>query len=46
MGDVQGPEKVNDTYMKTMHTAMLDKGFTAVSKSILKKQGVRMRIRF
>jgi hypothetical protein len=38
MGDVQGPEEVNDTYMKTMHTTMLDKGFTAVSKWILKKR--------
>jgi hypothetical protein len=27
MGDVQGPEKVNDTSMK-MHAEMMDRGFT------------------
>jgi hypothetical protein len=28
VGDVQGPEKVNDTCMKTLHAGMLDSGFT------------------
>jgi len=28
MGDVQGPEKVNDTCMKTMHAGTMDRGFT------------------
>jgi hypothetical protein len=28
MGDVQGPEKVNDSCMKTMHARMMDRGFT------------------
>jgi hypothetical protein len=30
MGDVQGPGNVNDTYMKTMHAVMMDRGFTVV----------------
>jgi hypothetical protein len=28
MGDAQGPEKVNDTCMKTMHVGTVDRGFT------------------
>jgi hypothetical protein len=28
MGSVQEPEKVNDTYMKTMHVRTMDRGFT------------------
>jgi Tfp pilus assembly protein PilX len=28
MCDVQGPEKVNDTCMKTMHVGTMDRGFT------------------
>jgi hypothetical protein len=28
MGNVQGPEKVNDMYMKTMHVGTMDRGFT------------------
>jgi hypothetical protein len=28
MDDVQGPEKVNNTCMKTMHKGMMDRGFT------------------
>jgi hypothetical protein len=29
--DVQGPEKVNDTCMKTMYAGMMDRGFTVYS---------------
>jgi len=28
MGDVQGPQKVNDTYVKTMHAGLTDRSFT------------------
>jgi hypothetical protein len=28
MGAVQGPDKVDDTCMKTMHAVMMDRGFT------------------
>jgi hypothetical protein len=28
MGDVQGPEKVNDTCAETMHMGTIDRGFT------------------
>jgi hypothetical protein len=28
MGNVQGPEKVNDTCVKIMHEGMMDKGIT------------------
>jgi hypothetical protein len=28
MGKVQGPEKVNDTYVKTMHEGTMDRSFT------------------
>jgi hypothetical protein len=28
MGDVQGPEKMNDTCRKTMHSGMMDRGFS------------------
>jgi hypothetical protein len=28
MGDVPGSEKVNDTWMKTLHVGTLDRGFT------------------
>jgi hypothetical protein len=28
MGDVQGPQKVNDTYVKTMHAGLMDRSFT------------------
>jgi hypothetical protein len=28
MGDVQGPEKVTDTRMKTMHAGIMGRGFT------------------
>jgi hypothetical protein len=28
MGNVQGPEKMNNTCMKTMHAGMMDSGFT------------------
>jgi len=31
MGDVQGPEKVNDTCMKTMHVRMMDRGFSVLA---------------
>jgi hypothetical protein len=27
MGDVQGPEKVNDTCVKTLHVGTMDRGF-------------------
>jgi hypothetical protein len=30
MGDVQGPEKVNDTCMKTRHTGKMDRSFTVI----------------
>jgi hypothetical protein len=30
MGDVQGPEIVNDTCVKTVHVEMIDRGFTVV----------------
>jgi hypothetical protein len=30
MGDVQGPEKVNNTCMKTKHAGMMDRGFTVI----------------
>jgi hypothetical protein len=33
MGDVEGPEKANDTCVKTMHAGMMDRGFT-VSRSV------------
>jgi hypothetical protein len=26
--DLQGPEKINDTYRKTMHVGMMDEGST------------------
>jgi hypothetical protein len=32
MGDVQGPEKVKDTCVKTMHVGMMDRGFTVIGK--------------
>jgi hypothetical protein len=28
MGDIQGPEKVNDICLKTMHAGMMARGFT------------------
>jgi hypothetical protein len=28
MGDIQGPEKVNNTCVKTVHAGMMDIGFT------------------
>jgi hypothetical protein len=28
MGDIQRPEKVNNTWVKTMHVGMMDRGFT------------------
>jgi hypothetical protein len=31
MGDVQEPEKVNDTYVKTMLVGTVDTGFTVLS---------------
>jgi len=33
MGDVQGPKKVNDTCMKTMHGGMMDRGFTVCKRN-------------
>jgi hypothetical protein len=30
MGNVQGPEKVNDTCLKTMHVGTMDRGFTVL----------------
>jgi hypothetical protein len=41
MGDVQGPEKVNNAYVKTVHAGMMDRGFTvypAMSKVSLKRK--------
>jgi hypothetical protein len=34
MGDVQGPEKVNDTCMKTMHAGTMDRGFTVYMSTL------------
>jgi hypothetical protein len=31
MGEVQGPKKVNDTCMKTVHAETTDKGFTVTA---------------
>jgi hypothetical protein len=31
MGDVQGPEKVKDTCMKTIHVETMDRGFAVDS---------------
>jgi hypothetical protein len=28
MGDVQGPQKVNDTCVKEMHVGTMERGFT------------------
>jgi hypothetical protein len=33
MGDVQGPEKVNDTCVTTMHAGMMDRGFTVLQSA-------------
>jgi hypothetical protein len=33
MGNVKGPDKVNDICMKTMHAEMMDKGFTVFGSS-------------
>lgn len=30
MGNVQGPEKVNYSCVKTMHVGMIDRGFTVL----------------
>jgi hypothetical protein len=30
MGDIQGPEKMNDICLKTMHAATMDRDFTAL----------------
>jgi hypothetical protein len=30
MGDVQGPEKVNDTFVETMHAGTMDRRFTVL----------------
>jgi hypothetical protein len=30
VGDVQGPEKVHNTCVKTMHAGSIDKGFTVL----------------
>jgi hypothetical protein len=30
MGDVQGPEKVNNTCIKTKHAGMMDRGFNVI----------------
>jgi hypothetical protein len=32
MGDVQGPEKVNDTCVETTHAGMMNRGFTVLWK--------------
>jgi hypothetical protein len=34
MCDVQGPEKVNHTFAKTMHAGMMDRGFTVYKISL------------
>jgi hypothetical protein len=31
MGNVQGPEKVNDTCLKIMHAETIDRGFTVLT---------------
>jgi hypothetical protein len=31
MGDAQGPEKVNNTCVKTMHAVMMARGFTVLA---------------
>jgi hypothetical protein len=31
VADVQGPEKMNHTCMKTMHAGMMNRGFTTIS---------------
>jgi hypothetical protein len=31
MGYVQGPEKVNNTCVKSMHAGMVDRGFSVVN---------------
>jgi hypothetical protein len=35
MLDVQEPEKVNDTCVKTMHTGTMDRGFTVYNSIII-----------
>jgi hypothetical protein len=30
MGDLQGPEKVNNTCMKTVNAGIMDRGFTVL----------------
>jgi hypothetical protein len=30
MGDVQGPERVNDTRVKPLHVGIMDRGFTVL----------------
>jgi hypothetical protein len=45
MGDVQGPEKVNDTCVETMHLGMIDRGFTValLTSSVFEKNKSRAR---
>jgi hypothetical protein len=38
-GDVQGPQKVNNTCMKTTHVGTMDRGFTALQIFMVKGQG-------
>jgi hypothetical protein len=38
MGDVQGPEKVNNTCMKTMHAGTMDRGFSFIYHSLQEQQ--------
>jgi hypothetical protein len=35
MGDVQGPEKVNDPCVKTLHAGTMDRGYIVFMKSTL-----------
>jgi hypothetical protein len=35
LDDVQGPEKVNDTCVKTMHVGMMDSGITVIHSLLI-----------
>jgi hypothetical protein len=39
MGDVQGPEKLNDTCVKTMHMGTMARGFTVLKNEMLQFNG-------
>jgi hypothetical protein len=38
MGDVWGPENVNNTYMKTVHAGMMARGFTIIKIKFIKEK--------